>query len=292
MLGSTSLPADAGDLGVGVVPTPGAPVALTHCASNYDGAYLHASDNAVNRADVFLISYVVRWFLYDHSGIAMGQSDNFYSFDSDLAPGDTTTNGNALFGATEPLSALDHLKCRLESAKFEGGLTWTYGRAWHRRLSPLPHVDSLEKESGTVQSASVAPPAQTSGFAGANLKVENAWNDTVNGSTFVHVAVDVRASNSDEVVKPNDLHLTMKLANGGVQEFTAMAGPAPTYQKFDALAQNSNTVTAYEVDPKEDLGALGSVKISASSTAHIVATFAIGNAVVADPRDNQHIALK
>jgi hypothetical protein len=294
VFGLTGLKGDAEDqIRASVIPTPSAPVALTHCFALAEGNYYYGSVNAINRSDVFLESYVVRFSAYDHSGTLMGQQDTPFSFNTNLAPNDTTNSGNTpIYGNTEPMSALNQVKCRLQSAKFEGGLSWTYGRVWHRRLSPLPHVDSLDNESGTAQTASIAPPAQMTGFAGVNLKVENGWNDIVNGANFVHVAIDVRAGNSDALVKPNDLHLTMKLANGGVQDFTAMAGPAPTYQKFDALAQNSNTTTAYEVDPKEDLGALGSVKISANSMAHIVATFAIGNAVVADLRDNQHVALR
>jgi len=147
LLFSSAQPALANqDIATDVISTPAAPVALTHCSTAvYPLQAPVGSDNAVNRSDVFLTSYVVRWFLYDHSGIGMGQTDFSYSFQSDLAPGDSTSNSSYMVTMNEPLSALDHLKCRLESAKFEGGIAWTYGRPWHRRLSPLPRGGSDDK---------------------------------------------------------------------------------------------------------------------------------------------------
>ncbi len=128
-----------------VISTPGAPIALTHCSTLVNPLQAPVgSDNAVNRSDVFLTSYVVRWFLYDHSGIGMGQTDFSYSFQSDLAPGDSTSNSSYMITMNEPQSALARLKCRLESAKFEGGIVWTFGRPWQRRLSPLPRSESTE----------------------------------------------------------------------------------------------------------------------------------------------------
>ena len=291
---SASVSDAAQETGVNVVATPGAPVAITHCTARTESGELFVSSNAINRSDVFLTSYVVRWFLYDHSEILMGQSDSSNSFSTDLAPNDTTSSGNnAIYYFTEPLSSLSRVKCRLESAKFEGGLTWTYGRVWHRRLGPLPRVESFSDNAPVNSERKVASGASQSGdLSNVHLEVANAWNDTVNGNLLVHVAVNVRASSTAAVIDPANLQLSMKMADGKDRVFTAMNNAAPTYQKLDPLGQSSTTQTAFEVDPKEDLGRLGRVDLFANSTARIVATFAIGDVSVADPKDNKRVVLK
>jgi hypothetical protein len=130
--------ASAAEIGATIIPAAGEPVTLTHCSSYVDpNAIVRLGYN--NRADVFLTSYVVRLTLFDHSNVAMGFNDFDNSFTSDLAPSDATTYADFWrYPTTEPLSALDHITCRMQSAKFEGGLSWTYGRPWHRPLSKLP----------------------------------------------------------------------------------------------------------------------------------------------------------
>lgn len=282
----------APELVVGVVVTPGAPVALTHCSAGIGPVGIIASYNAINRSSVFLTSYVVRWFLYDHSGTGMGQADLSYSFRSDLAPNDTTTFSDGIYTNTEPLSALARVTCRMESAKFEGGMLWTYGRPWHGRLAPAPRSESSVNSDRPRAAATTSSNMQATNFANVGLSVTKAWNDIVQGNTFVHVAIDIHASSADTIVRPTDLQLTMKLASGEERDFVAMTASAPTYQKFNALAQNSNTQTAFEVDPKEDLGQLGLVKVAANSNAHVVATFAAGDASIANPMDNKRVVLK
>ncbi len=288
----------ADEVRANILQTPGAPIALTHCGADVDGnGYFHTNANAINRSDVFLISYTIRYFTYDHVGVLMGQNDQGYSFDSDLAPKDITATGSRVnFGLTEPLSAIGRVACRLQFAKFEGGLSWTYGKTWKRRLSPLPRTESY-----TGSDIDMAPARQPLSLAtheetqsplssNAQVTVTNAWSDTVAGNLIVHDAIDIHAP-ENTVVRPRNLHLTVKLANGEDRVFDAMATAAPTYQKFDPLAQNSNTAPAFEVDPKEDLGLLGLITIPANSSAHIVVSFAIGNATMADPHDYRRVIL-
>lgn len=284
-----------GPVRTSVIATPGAPVTLTHCTASLDMfADLSAGGSLINRSDVFLTSYVIRWYQYDHSGNLMMSEDHTYGFGTDLAPSDSASAGSIdLSGSNEPRSALSEVKCRLESAKFEGGLTWTYGRVWHRRLAPMPPAESqVESEPGSSAVTATAKDPQPRDLSGVGVTVANAWNDTVNGNLFVHVALDVRATTAEALITPANIILTMKLADGKNQIFTAMSNAAPTYQKLDPLGQNSTTKTAFEVDPAEDLGKLEQVKLTAGSSSRIVATFAIGNSSIADPKDNRRVALK
>jgi len=224
----------------------------------------------------------------------MMSQDSPYGFGTDLAPNDTASALPIdLSGSNEPRSALSEVKCRLESAKFEGGLTWTYGRVWHRRLAPMPRAESsLDNEPSNIEITKSPKTGPASSISGVTIMITNAWNDTVNGNLFVHVALDIRTNSVDALIGPANLQLTMKMADDKDHIFTAMTDSAPTYQKLSPLGQTSTTQTAFEVDPKEDLGRLGSSKLSADSTSHIVATFAIGNLSVSDPKDNKRVILK
>jgi hypothetical protein len=130
-----------------------------------------------------------------------------------------------------------------------------------------------------------------------SLNVTNAWNDrgrTRSGAIvlLVHVAVDVQGGGkTDATLRPDMLTLTMKLSNGGKKVYDGLTVGAPTYAKMNPLGKTATT-TAYEVDPKEDLGRLGSVIVPARDTVHVVVTFVVGSEEVGDPNDNRAIALK
>jgi hypothetical protein len=81
----------------------------------------------------------------------------------------------------------------------------------------------------------------------------------------------------------------MHLANGASKEYTALPTSAPTYQKLNPLG--SQTTTAYEVDPKVDLGGLGSIIVPAGGTVQVVATFLVPD-VVANANDNRQVGLR
>jgi len=123
-----------------IIATPLSPVTLTNCYGVKDAiGVIYVTNSLINRSSLFLTAYVVRWYAYDNSGVPMGQNDFTYSFQNDLAPGDTTQASQGVYFLTEPDSALATVSCRIESAKFEGGRSWTYGRPWHGHLAPLPH---------------------------------------------------------------------------------------------------------------------------------------------------------
>lgn len=275
-----------------ITQSSNAPVALTTCRF-YQGDYvLMAANNAVNRTNTFLSSYVIRWNVYDHAGTMIGQTDQFFSFDSDLAPGDAT-HADMQPGdmhLSEPVSSIGRATCRLQSAKFEGGKSWVYGRAWGGKLSPIPQAQTNrgDVDATVSRTGAMARLQQTKPQVG--LTISNAWNDTLQGSLFVHAALDIRGGDTDATLTPNMLALTMQLANGARKSYGAMTQAAPTYQKINPLG--STTTTAYEVDPKDDLGSIGSVIVPAHATVHVVATFFVGTDVVAEPSANRLVALK
>lgn len=115
-----------------------APVALTRCASTHEYSYVQGSTSAVNRSNVFLASYTVRWKFYDHSGNIIVEGNTVHSSQSNVAPGDNTSNQQQVdLTGTLHFADVGRVRCRLQSAKFEGGKIWTYGKVWHGKLSPI-----------------------------------------------------------------------------------------------------------------------------------------------------------
>jgi hypothetical protein len=120
--------------------------------------------------------------------------------------------------------------------------------------------------------------------------VVRAWNDVVGGNLFVHVALNMHGGDADIALRPERLALTMTLSNNARKSYTAMIGAAPTYQKYNPLG--NATLTAYEVDPKDDLGGLGSIVIPARGSVNVTATFNVGQDPIADPTDNRRVAIR
>jgi len=289
--------ADQEPFSTSIIPQT-APVLLTRCLSSHEYSYVQGATSAVNRSELFLVSYTVRWKIYDHTNNNVSQGDTTYDFKSDLAPGDSTA-GSTQINLTSGIrfAEVGKVKCRLQNAKFEGGKTWLYGHPWRGRLRTVDNVSTndaasegnrAEGQTSNNALSSASSIADTRG--NINLKVTNAWNDTVSGNLLVHVAIDVMARDQTTSITPSMLTLSMALANGSTKFYTAMQTGAPTYEKVNAL--NSTNSTAYEVDPKEDLGRLGSISISPRRTAHIVATFMVGSDTVSDSNDNRSVKLQ
>jgi hypothetical protein len=134
------------------------------------------------------------------------------------------------------------------------------------------------KDARRVSGASAAHPP-------AAITVTKAWSDTITRYSLVHAAIDVQAGPKDSVLLPDMLFLTLKLANGESKTYDCLEQGAPTFERF-------GSPRAYEVDPKEDLGLLGSVNIAANSTMHVVATFFTGTEAVRNPDSNTTVTLK
>ncbi len=125
------------------------------------------------------------------------------------------------------------------------------------------------------------------------MQVTNAWDDTLNGTLFVHDTVVVSGGNSDVTLAPSSFVLAINLANGGRKSYPALSTSAPAYSKFNVAANNGagGDVMVPEVDPSSDLGRLGSITIPAHGSATVTVTFAVTDPV-ADPKSNRNVTLR
>ena len=223
----------------------------------------------------------------------MGQKDDYFTFDSDLAPGDSALKTNAYLGVslTEPMSSLSTWHCRVQAAKFEGGKSWEYGHApWRGRLSPLPKPESFAPSAGNGERAYSSSNRQGPASPKIAFTVANAWNDTTTSGTIVHVTVDLKGGAQEATLRPADVTLKLALANGAKKAYDAMTQPAPSYQKINALT--NQMVTTAEVDPKSDLGGLGSIIVPPNGSVRVTASFLIGTDALANPNDNRDVSIR
>ena len=285
----------------GIVNVPNSPIVLTACKmSRFNNSSSGVSGPVVigNRTKHALAYIQIVYSFYDTENVRMYQTTNQYSLSEPALTGDTTTvRGGAGFSGTAQL--LSRVTCRVQSADFSGNKHWKYGERWAEKLVPLTAEQATSPSDGSRNGSSSPPvgngPALSQRLQGGapppfSLAPTDAWNDTVGGNLLVHVVLDVQGGASDSTLTPANLTLTMALANGGNKQYAAMPVAAPTFQKLNPLG--NTTTTAYEVDPKEDLGRLGSIIKPAHGNVKVVATFLIGTDVVANANDNRQIRLK
>jgi hypothetical protein len=270
----------------------GAPVGLMSCRYNPTADHHNNGQEVIasfaNLSSHLLLSVAVRVQIYDveNSLIGTGVVTVYNDATHPIASGDTQSGG-ADFGPgiSEPASVVRYATCRVDHAEFIGHRTWQYGGAkWPEHVRPLPAA-----VTGPV-GPDGPPPTQDLPRPNVHISVASAWNDTVQGALFVHCALDIQGGNADATVAPSMLVLTMQLANGGRKSYGAMTQAAPTYQKLNPLGQT--TQTAYEVNPKDDLGAIGPIIVPAHGAVHVIATFFVGTDVVADPMSNRQVSLQ
>lgn len=137
--------------------------------------------------------------------------------------------------------------------------------------------------------------AEAQGSSDTPLKIEikNAWNDMVNGVMYVHDAIVISGSQRDVTVGATEFTLTMTLANGGRKSYPALTRPAPSYSKYNVMANSGQggNVIVPEVDPRQDLGAIGPLVVPAGGVVTATVTFAVPDAV-ANASDDRAVALR
>ena len=289
---------DISDRPVAILGNANAPVAITRCKFQYLGTYGQSFVNVVNRTTHGLLSVAVDARFYDADGVQIGQSIARHAFDDQNGPvasGDTASLAMG-FGTnlSEPDSAITRATCRVTEASFTGQKHWTNAQTWPEKIMPLaPPPRSYDPQGAT---GNIPPPFAAAMQQQQNVRspkfgitVANAWNDALNGNTFVHVALSVQGASTDANLSADMLSLTMRLANGALKTYAGYTAPAPTYQKLNPLG--SQTATAYEVDPKVDLGALGPIIVPANGTVSVVVTFLVQD-VLANPADNRQVGLR
>ncbi len=142
--------------------------------------------------------------------------------------------------------------------------------------------------ASVAQTTATAPPAVAA--PPITFTVTKAWNDSVNGVLFVHDAITIAGGERDVELPPDAFALGMSLANGAKKSYTSLTQAAPTYAKYSPGAPN-NTMTAYEVAPREDLGSIGTLTIPAHGNVRVIVTFQVVDEV-ADPTNNRNVTLK
>ena len=268
-----------------VISVPSAPAALTNCrVKNRFTPYV----NVVNRTTHELLTLTVQFKAYDADNTVIGSANLVWTPNPPLASGDSDLYGGQweYLSLSEPETALARFTCRIIGATFSGRHEWQYGRSWAEKLLPLP--SGGQSDGATTQypesPATLAHPAGK-----GRVTVLKAWNDTARGVLIVHDQVEISADSSAVTVVPSQFLLSMKLADGSRRQFAALTHAAPKYEKYNYFLKQMEI--ANEVDPHEDLGALGFVAVPAKSTATVIVTFVISNAV-ADASDNTDVAMR
>lgn len=293
IIGSSFTSARADDIvRTRIVPVNNAPLQITNCKSPFWNEQFVTIANRTNHS---LTSVDVQFRWYDTDGSQIGQEVKGVNVSPILTPGDSNTY--EFFGGTdlsEPTQAIGFVTCRIQHATFTSRRSWQYGTAWHeklRRIESEPAVDGDDDNSPMANDQPSEKPARSSKPSShashLQFTVSNAWNDNLNGALLIHTALVIQGGKHGVTVSPQDFALTMALANGGTKRYQGMTAPAPTYEKFNALTNTSTT--AYEVDPKDDLGAIGSVTVPAGGSASVIVTFVIPD-IVADPKANRNVS--
>lgn len=280
-------------LATSVIPVANAPLQITRCRYfSKPFAPWALMTNISNRTSHSVTSFSVQIRLYDTDGVEIGQTTVSQDLNDLLTPGDTATYniGYANIDSSEPQQAYARVTCRLQSATFTGRKSWTYGQRWHE---PLRRIETQGTSGDDSSSDSVPLQASRSHTVSASagqrvtFSVVNAWNDTAGGELLVHDTLDIQGANSEATVGASAFKLTMVLANGAKKTYTGLPSAAPTYTKWNTLTNQSTL--AHEVDPSEDLGALGAVTVPAHGSAHVTVTFLVPDPV-ANPSDNRSIS--
>ncbi len=284
MLGPVAVRADNADVPTSIVAVPNSPITLTSCRAHpagfgsWDGTF-----NVLNRTKHAMLSFRVRYRAFDSENVAIGQGTSDVAPSESLASGDTGTySSETFFGVSEPRSSGLHLNCRVEAATFTGKRSWTFGHRWPEKLLPLGRASAFSPLPPLSRRSMPAPPR-------LGITVVNAWNDAVNGALFVHDSITVHGGASDATLRASDFRLTMSLANGSRRTYAGLAQPAPTFQKLNPLGPDMTS--AYEVDPREDLGAMGSILVPAHGVVRTTVTFDVTDAV-SDPQANRLVVIR
>jgi hypothetical protein len=274
---------------VSVVPVSNAPIAVTKCklGQYYWWQYAHIT----NRTSHALLNVTFRFNYFDADGAQIGTVDSQLTLDPPLVSGDDQMMASIQYpNLSETQNAIARVTCRIEAASFSGLKKWTYGQRWPEPLSRMSQQSNLGEGRRAFPNRPNELENEDDVGLRLSLAVVRAWNDVVRGNLFVHVALHVHGGDTEIALRPEHLALTLTLSNNARKSYTAMTGMAPTYQKFNPLG--NTTLTVHEVDPKDDLGGLGSIIIPARGSVNVTATFNVGHDPITDPTDNRQVTIR
>jgi hypothetical protein len=170
-----------------------------------------------------------------------------------------------------------------------------------RALPNQPEIVSLVEMPQTNLAASlVGQPCPTQSYSPRDLRIEvvNAWQRGVQGAFEIHDRIVIYGGAADERVTPCDFVLTVALANGLAKSFTgASSASEQDIGKFAANMLNpfagfwAHHITP-EVDPKEDLGGMGSLVVPSRGSVKTVVTFLVPEFLLDPKAPETNVTLK
>ena len=266
----------------GIINVPNSPIVLTACKlRRNDSRDVNVNGPVIvgNRTKHSLARLEIVYGFYDSENVRLDQRTHRYSLETPIISGDTATvqGGSQVYGTLyNTPQLLGRVTCRVQSAEFSGNKHWQYGQPWNEKLVPLTTEQAATtSESGAGPLKAVRP--QSSTLPKITVTVANSWNDTNSGITIVHDTLVITGGDSDVAIRGSNFALTMALANGAKKSFAGLIQQVPRYSRIDP--RTGNTVMAFEVDPREDLGVLGTVVVPAHGTVRLTVSFIMQDAL-------------
>jgi hypothetical protein len=259
---------------VSAVAVSNAPIQVTKCSSDGNRRYT----NVFNRTSESLKSFTERWIAYASGGKKVGAEDLEFDIDS-LASGDSGGYDQNVPTAafTTGSGTVARFTCTIVAADFGDGTHWSSGKTWHGDLLPLVAATNGRGTGSSNES-------------NGRLKfaVIKSWNDFSPGQYVVHDTLMITGAAGPTTISADRFVLNVTLANGGMQQFVGLTKAAPTYSKFNYFTKTNADVG--EVNPSEDLGALGSLIVPPHGTVIVTVSFII-SAPLADPDANRNVTM-
>ena len=286
-LGATAT-ANPASYPVEIVRVPNAPAEIVACSASETPAarFFPITADVANRTTRDLRAFEIRIQFRDRNDTVIATTTLHPKMDEPLAPGD-----QASYSTQTYVPAVDRdvarQTCRIQRASF-AGRSWSYGQRWPERLRPPVAEKAAASRGGGGGGIGTAANATGRPASPLRIEVANAWNDVSGYAMLVHDTVVVHGAATDVSLRPSDFALTMGLTNGARKTYNALAQAAPSYAK---TTLGSTATTAYQVDPKMDLGALGSIVVPANATVTLTVTFFVSDAV-ADSGANRGVTLR
>ena len=191
-------------LPTGIVPVPNAPVLVQKCQlarGDQVNNYWSGSLVVGNRTKHVLASTRLVLVAYDVENTRIDQQSLQYQLNQPLASADTTFLPLGVSFRGSP-ALISRVSCRIDAASFSANKAWQYGQQWKERILPLTAEQAQVGGEGSTRPPTVKPAISVSK---PTITVTNAWNDVVNGVTFVHAALSVNTSESPATLRPADL---------------------------------------------------------------------------------------
>lgn len=282
----------ADQIATSTISHPSGPITITRCLVNYPFNSFESSFNIYNRTTHSVIDASIEYRFYDRDNTQIGRTAYTYTAGETLAPQDTATFNNRYIGVdlAEPISAVSRITCRLTGAHFTGRLAWKLGSSWQGGpLSPNPKAEAARDDAPITNNTPIASANGIHRSTSFKFDVENAWNDVVRNGMYVHDTLIIHGGDNGVTVRPADFVLTMGLANGAKKTYPGMTTGAPTYQKYNLVTKEYKT--AYQIEPKTDLGLLGTLIVPEHADVSVTVTFVVPDPI-ADASANRQVGLR